>query len=116
MALHDDVSGLDAMPMDRRQSFDIWSAGSEAAVIELLRGYLAQWTPAELAQLPEDCRPVNVPDSEAVSQWAVHLTRCELKYAGSPESAALLRDLTSAFVQAARRLAFLVDEAPKPKA
>jgi hypothetical protein len=88
----------------------IRSASSESVVINVLRDYMAQWTPGELAQLPEDCRPGSLLDAESVSQWAVHLTRRELKFAGSREAADLLHGLASVFVEASSRLAQLGNE------
>jgi hypothetical protein len=66
---------------------------------------MAQWTPEELAQLPEDSRPGTVLNTELISQWAVHLTRRDLKFDGNARSADLLHELASVFVQASNRLA-----------
>jgi hypothetical protein len=88
----------------------IRSASSESVAIDALRDYMAQWTPGELARLPEDCRPGPLLDAESVAQWAVHLTRSELKFAGGRDAADLLHGLASVFVEASSRLAQLGNE------
>src|SRR5258708_37024507 len=64
-------------------SLDHWElllrgANSEAVVIQIVRDYLAQLAPDDYERLPFDCRP-RVATGADVYQWAVHLTRCELK-------------------------------------
>ena len=45
-------------------------ADSVEAVIAVVRDYLAQWDPHELARLPENCRPDAVNSAEDVQWWA----------------------------------------------
>src|SRR5258708_34496309 len=94
---------------ERWQNAALRKANTNGAVLDVLRHYLSQWTPEELAQLPAACRPGALLNAETVSEWAVHLARCELKPDLSPRSAALLRELTLAFGQASHRIAFLAD-------
>ncbi|SRR5712692_4900387 len=94
-------------------SLDNWElllrgANSEAVVIQIVRDYLAQLTPDDYEKLPSDCRP-RVATGADVPQWAVHLTRCELKFNGDADAASLLRELVSVFYQASSRIAQLAE-------
>jgi hypothetical protein len=92
----------------------IKNARSAQAIVAVMREYVSSWTPEQVAQLPADCRPSADLDVQAVSQWAVELTRCELKFAGDAAAAELLHDVKAVFVQASQRLAQLTAESLGP--
>jgi hypothetical protein len=88
----------------------IRTAQSVGAVIQIVNEYLAQLTPDDYEQLPFDCRPRELTTGQEVSEWAVHLTRCELKFPGSSEAARLLSELASFFREASSRIARIVEQ------
>jgi hypothetical protein len=46
-------------------------------VVMTAKDYLAQWTPAEIASLPEPCRPGRLVDADDVSNYALELARAQ---------------------------------------
>src|SRR5688572_33178849 len=47
--------------------------GSEEAIVEVTRDYLASWNPEELSSIPEACRPGRIRDGEDITRWAFEL-------------------------------------------
>ena len=56
-------------------------AHSTGEVVALSREFIAQWTPAELAHLPEACRPhpSRVTDADDIALYAFLLVRADRK-------------------------------------
>ena len=52
---------------------------SSGEVVSLAREFIAQWTPTELADLPEMCRPHRLHDPDDLSLYAFILAREERK-------------------------------------
>lgn len=64
---------------DRQAYFDLLdSTASEHAVVTLASRYLAAWPPAELAAIPNHCRPGAVRDIEDLADIAYTLTRARI--------------------------------------
>ena len=77
---------------------------SERAIVQLARSYLAEWTPGELASIPDACRPGKVGDSEELADIALALTRARMKSSG-PQP--LLDEMEGFFANACARLSEL---------
>lgn len=82
----------------------IAAAGSERDLVTATREWLVGWTPRELGQLPEDCRPGRIVDGEDINRWALHFTHAHLERRMSPELERLIAPMHAFFVQAATRL------------
>jgi hypothetical protein len=74
------------------------------AVLSLARDYFAQISPEEVAQLPEDCRPVRLVDADDVANYAFELARHQAAGDG-PE---VLQKLATFFADASIRLSQLL--------
>jgi hypothetical protein len=46
-------------------------------VVRTVKEYLARWTPAEIAALPEHCRPGRMVDGDDVADYALRLARAQ---------------------------------------
>ncbi|HXF77679.1 MAG TPA: hypothetical protein VN598_02365 [Usitatibacter sp.] len=83
------------------------------AVLVVARDYLAQVSPEEIAQLPEDCRPTRLVDADDVATYAFDLARRQ----SSPDSSDVLHKLAAFFADASNRLSQLLTapdhEAPR---
>src|SRR5688572_16055649 len=65
---------------DRQEYFHLLGAtASDQAVVNLASQYLAAWAPAELAAIPNECRPGAVRDVEDLSDIAYCLTRARIE-------------------------------------
>lgn len=84
-------------------------ASTPHEVISVVRDYLALWTPAEIGQLPESCRPGKFVDAEDVSRYAVKLAREQIE--GSSAPPALLQKLSGFFTNASLRLSQILARA-----
>lgn len=73
------------------------SAASEREVVELVREYISSWAPAELAALPEHCRPGKMRDAEDIADCAIALTRARISLT-DPDP--LLTEMEGFFAQA----------------
>jgi hypothetical protein len=76
-------------------------ADSIAAVIAIVRDYVAQWSPSELARLPENCRPDTVTSAEDVQWWADSFG---FEYDSGEMASPELREMHDVFLSAARRI------------
>ena len=87
-------------------------AGTASEVVGVVKDYLAQWTPEEVALLPGPCRPGRIVDAEDVSRFAVELARahCEV----TADSPPLLEKLNQFFSAAAARLPQVLAEDGEP--
>ena len=77
---------------------------SEDEVVELVRMYLSDWRPEELAEIPAHCRPGKVRDAEDVGDCAFELTKARIAASG-PQ--ALLVEMETFFAQACSKLSDL---------
>ena len=70
------------------------------AVLAVARDYLAQISPEEVAQLPEECRPRRLVDGDDVASYALELARHQAS-ADGPE---VLQKMAAFFADASLRL------------
>lgn len=80
------------------------SAASEAEVVALVRDYLAEWRPEELAHVPQWCRPGKMRDVEDISDCAYSLTRHRMD---GREANPLLVEMETFFAMACSRISAL---------
>lgn len=73
-------------------------------MVELVRMYLSDWRPEELAEIPAHCRPGKVRDAEDVGDCAFELTKARIAASG-PQ--ALLVEMETFFAQACGKLSEL---------
>ena len=81
-------------------------ANRPEAVLTVARDYLAQVSPEEVAQLPEDCRPQRLVDSDDVAAYALELARRQ----ASPDAPEVLHKLAAFFSDASTRLSQILAE------
>lgn len=89
------------------------ASGHEEEVLGLVRDLVARWSPAEIARLPEDCRPGRIRDAEDVSQWAYQLASSHCAGSVSSADEPFLERMLEFVTQAAVRLSELRSEALK---
>ena len=92
---------------------DVWAYALEAAstereVIAALKDFLATWSPAMLARLPESCRPGKIVCAEDVSDMAFRLSQTALGFEGEIPDRMLLGRMANFFGYASARLAKVV--------
>ena len=75
-------------------------ADTPEAVLNVARDYLAQISPEEVGELPEDCRPARMVDAEDLAIYAVTLAR----RASGDEPGDLLHKLSTFFADASARI------------
>jgi hypothetical protein len=73
-------------------------------VVQLARGYLSEWSPNELASIPDACRPGKVADGEELADIAFALTRARIQSSGAQP---LLEEMETFFAHACARLSAL---------
>lgn len=105
-------------PLHPRPRRDLASVGWEGRldecadahdVVQAVKDYLARWTPEEIAELPEQCRPGKLVDGDDVSVYALNLARAQCS------GTSIEIDKLSAFMtSAAARLAQLSAHTPQP--
>lgn len=76
------------------------------AVLAVARDYLAQVSPEEIAQLPEDCRPQRLVDADDVATYALELAHRQ----ASPNTPEVLHKLAAFFSDASTRLSQILAE------
>jgi hypothetical protein len=79
-------------------------AKTEEQVVAMVRDFLGDWPPDEIASLPSQCRPGRVHDAEDVVDLAYELTRAHIDAAGPQE---LLNEMEAFFAQACLRLSVI---------
>ena len=82
-------------------------ARTELDLVNVVREYVATWSPEEWGRLPVSCRPGKITDGEDVSDFAYCLARAHLSYNGPLADRLLLERLMGFFTHAASRLAAL---------
>lgn len=89
-------------PMPQSWQDRLASAFHEAQVVDVARDFLAQFSPEEIASLPEACRPGKLVDGDDVTEYALLLVqhRCQ---EGEGPTYAIYR-LTNFFSNATLRL------------
>jgi hypothetical protein len=82
-------------------------ARSEREIVGVVRDYLGEWMPEDLAKLPPHCRPSKVSDGVDICGFAYTLARARFIAAGD-ETEARLAQLESFFAHACARVAHLM--------
>ncbi len=82
----------------------IHSAFSDARVVELVHEYLSTWTQEEIAALPGQAWPPEMPGREEICDYAFHLRVAELGFSGPEEAGQNLQVLVGVFTAAASRI------------
>jgi len=82
-------------------------ARNELDLVNVVREYVATWSPEELGRLPVSCRPGKITDGEDVSDFAFCITCAHLSFSGALADRLLLERLMGFFTHAAARLAAL---------
>jgi hypothetical protein len=106
--MHD--KGMSIHAFHRRETPDApltWSgklalAHTEHEVIMAARDFLAGFTPAEIAKLPEPCRPGKIVDANDITSYAFNLVRHDC--GDQAETARLVMKLADFFSHASIRL------------
>jgi hypothetical protein len=91
-------------------------AKSVAEVVSIARDFLATWTPAELAQLPPDCRPGKIRDETDIAEIHSRLAEEYRTTRASGDELTTLQVLTSFMVRASVRIAELGGDTTAPAA
>lgn len=78
------------------------------AVVAVARDYLAQIGPEEVAQLPEECRPIRLVDADDVAAYAFQLARG----LNTPDAPEVLHRLAAFFSNASMRASRILAASP----
>jgi hypothetical protein len=64
-----------AYPMPATWQDQLSGARTEGEVVDVARDFIARFTPDEIAQLPDACKPGKIVDAEDISELALTLMR-----------------------------------------
>lgn len=111
MSLHHDAAISKAAPVPAIR-YEAWKGRIQMAMdidelVRVVREYLAQWHPEELAVLPVEVGAGALGSSADIPARAVLAARAELKFHGTPGTGLLLREMSLALTAAAMRLRYL---------
>jgi hypothetical protein len=87
-------------------------ARNPATLVELARDFVAIWTPAELAQIPESCRPARMKDIGDIHHCSERLATEFVRLAQAGESAEGLDAMVAFFQKCSEQAATLGVRAP----
>ena len=76
-------------------------------VLEMVRDFVARWSPAELAKLPPHLRPGKFFDASDVTEYALDLVR-QQQFSMDPRSSPQLHAMANFFSSASSRLSHLL--------
>lgn len=91
------------------------NAATENAVVDIVRGYLAEWTPEEIRSLPGAAWPGPVASRSDIMSWMFRVGEVHAKFKGDAAALARLQELLLFFTHAAVRstqIAFHGNEVP----
>jgi hypothetical protein len=80
------------------------TATTEAAVVDLVRGYLGEWTPLEIRSLPGAAWPGRVESRSDIMSWMFRVGEVHARFRGDAASLARLQELLLFFTHAAVRV------------
>ena len=83
------------------------AVASEHDVLGVVREYLGEWMPEELAQLPSECQPGKLHDGDDLSCLAVSLARASKSFELPPDTLGAVEELDVFVGLACRRVAEL---------
>jgi hypothetical protein len=78
---------------------------SEHDLLALVREYLSEWRPEELADFPVECRPGKLCDAGSLNDFAIDLTRACVSFDVPPEHLRVIEEMDAFIGQACRRMA-----------
>ena len=81
------------------------AAVTEEDVVGMVREYLGEWLPGELALLPADCRPNKIRDSQDINELAFAVTRARFGFVGAVHTAELILEMETFLAHACIRIA-----------
>jgi len=87
-------------------------ATTEADVVQIVREYISDWSPQEYAQLPPDCRPGKIRDSQDLNELALNLARACVSFDVDPAQLPLIEEMDAFIGQSCHRLAEIQRKAP----
>ena len=88
---------------------------SENEVIVNVQDFLTSLGPADVARLPEDCRPRSIHDASDIDYWSVRLAKSVKALWGTQFDQEVLIEVERLFLRASHRLSCLADErVPRP--
>jgi hypothetical protein len=76
------------------------SAATTAEILATLRDFLATLTPAELARIPEECRPLRIKAEDDVEYWTFRLAQLIGSPPAEPVDAKLAQRILNVFLHA----------------
>jgi hypothetical protein len=80
------------------------SAATEAAVVDLVQAYLAEWTPQEIRSLPGAAWPGKIQNRADIMSWMFRVGEVHAHFRGDAASLARLQELLLFFTHAAVRV------------
>jgi hypothetical protein len=83
------------------------AVASEHDVLGLVRDYLGEWLPEELAHLPDECRPGKLRDGDDLGSLAVSLARAAHSFDLPPQTMGAVDEMDVFVGLACRRVAEL---------
>ena len=94
------------MPMIRQSwRTRLKAAAGEEDALAVVRGFLAEWSQDEIAELPRGAWPVRISDRADVLSHAALLAGLHARFEGGPESLGGLQEMLLFFTHAAVRMA-----------
>src|SRR5215212_8262343 len=78
---------------------------SEYDVVQLVRDYVGEWLPEELARLPVQCRPGKMRDEEDLNDLSFRLTSACVSFDVDPGDLCVVEEMDAFIGQACRRIA-----------
>ncbi len=78
-------------------------------VVAIVKDYLAQWSPVDIARLPDPCRPGRVVDGDDITLYALILVREQFNR--DPAKDASLAQMAAFFCAASRRVSRILAHA-----
>jgi hypothetical protein len=80
------------------------NAATEAAVVDLVHAYLAEWTAQEIRSLPGAAWPGKIGDRSDILSWMFRVGEVHARFRGDAASLARLQELLLFFTHAAVRV------------
>ena len=99
-----------AQPLTGTWAAALASARSEREVVSVVKDFLSQWSPAEIASLPEDCRPGRIGGADDVAEMALKFSQAQCSLGEDFEQRLVLERMEAFFAHASSRLAQVLSD------
>ena len=86
-------------------------AATKEEVVAVANDFLAQWTPEDMALIPDDCQPHPMEDTDQINSYALKLARRDTI---APGHVSALHRMATFFTKAALRVFQIDDLFPPP--